>query len=327
MNYWSLISESFALVRRRPYLWLLALFAGGIPAASYSMPGGVAGPSNQCVGRRAAQTCRLLAHLLRPHAGGLPAAFSDPRYSSLLRVLEPILVTIIVIVLVIAIILFVVGPLAQGAVVSAINLLQRGQADHLGQALARAPRWYWRIMLVRLLMLGLAILMALPWLILARVAISTMLSGSTMPVGARFWLVLMVILSTLLSVFAALAERAIVVGDLGVASALSEAAALLRHRLGPVAMVWLIAVATSIAWIIAVFVAALAYGILVAAGVVMLMVFGAKLIGGLVVAAAAGLGLVVLIVAAAALVALLSVLWTSLYLRLRIAPVSPLEPS
>jgi len=154
-----------------------------------------------------------------------------------------------------ALFFFFLGPVSTGGLVRAAVEHDDGRAFAFGQAWQAGLRTFWRVLGLRLLEI-VVLLFALGILgivALISLAASGFSSGSFGSLGLVFVLIILVSVAT--QVVFTLAVRAAVMDDRSITQALESSIALVRRRLGPVALVWVISIAISIGIAIALFVA------------------------------------------------------------------------
>ena len=304
MNYGNLVRRPFEIVARRPYLWLLALLAGG--ATSFNL----SGPS---YGRPAGSGA---------YRGPSWAVIQNFWYGHL-----GLIVALLVVFVVAGTVLFALGCVATGGIIRAAVEHDAGREFSLGSAWRAGLAAGWRIAGLRVLAFLLAIV---PGLLVGTLVVAAVAGAAASPASAvafglsaaiaflasfLFWLAL--------GVAYQFAQRLVVLDGEGVAASLSQAFRMIRRHFGPVALAWLLLIALSIGAGIGLAVVAL----LVAVPAVTLGVTGVILggpLGGIVLGSFAAVFLVgVLIAAAGAYSAYTSVYWTLMYRNLRELP----EPS
>lgn len=232
MQYWDIVTRSFAIAWRHKYLWLLAAFAGESGGASFNFsspfqPTGKGGTS-QSLTSLPQQVASWLSHHI-----GLVLAISA-------------------LFLVVLIAFFILAAVCEGALV-------RASAEHDAER-PFGLRLAWRtgvstmgtIIGFRLLLIALA----LPALIVVAalvggfvVAIVSGATGLAVALGLLGFLGLLASFVYVLYLFFLdrLGTRAAVLEQVGARAALIRGHRLLRKRLGRVLLVWLLSIATGIA--------------------------------------------------------------------------------
>ncbi len=299
MSYGNLIKRAFAIVARRPYLWLLGFLAGGATTFNFSSPG-------------------------RPAASG---THHGPTWAVLQNVWNDNwmwIVGILAFLAVLGIVMFVLGCIATGGIIHAAVEHDEDRPYRLATAWRAGYATGWRIAGLRLLTFVLAIL---PGLLVSALVVAAV-AGATGSAAAAVGFGLLAALAALfsiafwlgLSVAYQLAQRLVVLEGGHVAESLSNGFGMIRWRFKEVALGWLILVALSI-------------GVGIAMGVLVVVLalpaialgFGGWAIGGtagLIVLGsfAAVLVLGVLSAASAAYSAYSSVFWTLLFRSIRALP-------
>jgi hypothetical protein len=326
VNYGVLLRRAWAMSWRHRFLWVLALFAGGggggrcsVPSGNFNWPGSGANGFGQVapeVGSALAEPGRWVAQ----HLG-------------LLVALGAVLVLFVLAML-------AIGLLCQGALARATVDLALGRPSRLGLAWRAGCALFWRYVGLALILFGLVfgVLMLLAVLV-GLGALSYHLSGGTLgpPLlvgGILVGVVVVLLMIPLLiavGIVVELAQRAIVVEDLGPRRALVSGYHLFRANLGPALIVWLISVGLAIG-----------YGFAVLVGL-LLLVLPLGLIGALFYFVGGGFSTGLIVYGSSAVVVLVVVLillgalsntylwsyWTLAYLRLRgdlDLNLAPLEP-
>jgi len=236
-----------------------------------------------------------------------------------------IIVGVLLVFVIGALFFFFLGPVSTGGLVRAAVEHDDGRPFAFGQAWQAGLRTFWRVLGLRLLEI-VVLLFALGILgivALISLAASGFTAGSFGSLGLVFVLIILVSVAT--QVVFTLAVRAAVMDDRSITQALESSIALLRRRLGPVALVWVISIAISIGIAIALFVA------------LAIIAIPFVLLGVITYAAGAGIGIplvlgilvavVVLLVAVGGSSAFVSVLWTLAYRRFEGEPASAVAPA
>lgn len=227
MQYWTLVTRSFAIAWRHKYLWLLALFAGEAGGGfSFNSP---SYPGNTQTGQ--SQNFR---------------SFSESATSWLNSHVD-LIVALAVALLVISIALFVLAAVCEGGVV-------RGAAEHdaerpfgLGWAWQAGRASMGTVIRIRLLLIALGLPVVIVWIVVVGAFLVALLGGS---VGAVLGLGMVGVLLSLaafvffiyLDVLGRLSVRAAVLEQVASAtSALGRGHRLVLTRFGRLCLVWLLA--------------------------------------------------------------------------------------
>lgn len=271
MDYARLLGDAFELTRRYRFLWVLGLFAGSSTCSpglstNFNVPSGTSFPNTlpraDDFGPGGQRFLEETVAWIQAHVG--------------------LLVGVGVVLLVLFVVLLVVHFIAEGAQISALARLAAGEPATLGTAWAAGQRLAWRY--VRLWLLSLAVGLAIVVLIGLVVGLLFVV-GQTAPTLAVALGVLLaplgilVAIPVLIAVYVVLlyAQRAIAVDDLGVVDAVGRGIAMLRARLGPSLLLWLISLVVGIvAGIAAAIGLAIVLIPIVAAGVGFYVAFGAS---------------------------------------------------
>ena len=300
MNYAELLTRALAISWRHRYLWLLALLSGEAAMSGLQNVQGAPGRQNGASpvfagGRGSELTAWLAAHAAL--LWGAAIAFA-----------------------LVLIMLLLVSAVANGAVV-------RAAAEHDGERrFGLRPAWragvqtFWPVLRIKLLSIAVvfATLIAVGSLaLLAFAAARAGNAGLAIAAGAGAGLLFLLAIPfwIVFSVAVLLAVRGIVLDGNRPLAALGGAFALIRRRLGRVALVWLLAAAAGIVGGIGVAIAVLVVALPLAG-----LVVGAYLAAGVPAAVAVGslgglVGVAVLLALSGALGAFTSTLWTLSYSR------------
>jgi hypothetical protein len=315
MDYGALIKEAWATTRRRRFLWVLGLFAGGAsglsPTAGANLNLQVPGPPGPGTGG----------------PDGVPADVAGAASAAGRWVADNagLLLAVFVVLALLALAWTVLSLIAQGGLAEATVDLAEGRETTLGRAWRTGLRLVWRYVGLYLILIGLAVLVALALAALVGLLVAV---GSGGGGGAGVAVLLGFLLGVPLVVFGVVAGvalgivvtyalRAIAAEDTGPLAALGSGWRLLRRYPGESLLVWLISLALGVG---AAVVVGLAVGVLVAplvllgvgvwgvAGTGVTVGYGV-LAGLLVLAAAAAVGAVVN--------AFFWSYWSQAYVRLR----------
>ena len=304
MNYGEILRRSLAISWHHKYIWLLALFAGeGMGLGIPNLQGQGSGRSGGS--RFPAVTYDQVTTWAGAHAG--------------------LLVTIGIVIAAILIALFLVSAVASGAAV-------RAAAEHdLDRPFGLRPAWrsgvstFWPVLGVKLLNLVVA-LAALA--LIGSLAVATFLAGThgdvalAVVTGLTAGLLLLVAIPfwIVFAIAVRFALRAVVLDGKRPWAALARGFGLIRRRLGRVALVWLLVLASGA-------VAGLAVSVVVVIVALPLAAIAAAsyLAGGIAVAIWVGVVLavfwaVIALALVAAVAAFTSILWTLSYARLDLDP-------
>jgi hypothetical protein len=303
VSYGRLITRSFDIVARRPYLWLLGLLAGGATAFNFSSGGPNYG---------------------HPATSG---AYKGPSWAVVQNVWNANwewIIGILAFLVVLGIVLFVLGCIATGGIIRAAVEHDAGHEYRLGTAWRSGYATGWRIAGLRLLTFLVAIV---PGFLVGALVLGTVvgaMNSAAAAVGFGLLTAVAVLVSMAfwlgLGVAFQLAQRLVVLEDGHVAESLGTGFRLIRWHFKKVAFGWLILIALSIGVGIAMAVLAVVVAIpAVALG------FGGWAIGGMTgVIVVGSFGAVfflgVLLVATGAYSAYSSVYWTLLFRNVRELP-------
>lgn len=307
MDYGRLLTRALELTWRYKWLWLLALFAGE-SAGSPSYGGQGVSNTFGGGGRR---------------GGGSPSSPPDFRpVTDWIGGHIGLLVLLAVVLLALWVALFIVSCGAEAAVVRGTAAADAGEEIGLGRAISLGLERFGGVLRVRLLLVAVTLLVvvvaaAMVGLIILSFAIHAYLAATILivvAIGAGF---LLFLIALVYSTFIRLWLRAVILDRAGAMTGLGEVVALIRRRLGPVAVLWVIQLALS----------------LVIAVLLLIVLFAFALPGGLIFIAAvsshgsavavvplvafAVLLLIALVVLGAAISAYLSVYWTLGYRQLQ----------
>jgi hypothetical protein len=231
VQYWQIVTGSFAIAWRHKYLWLLALFAGegGESALNYSGPP-PGTPASQTVPNFAAVPQQVQTWLGQ-HAG--------------------LVVAVTVVAIVLALALFVLAAVCEGALVRASAEHDAGRPFGLGPAWRSGVATMWTIIRFRLLLIALG----LPALLIVIAIIAAFVAalvnhrvGLAVVIGLIGFLVLLatIVYGIYLSFLDRLGTRAAVLELRGATASLARGHRLLFKRLGRVLLVWLLSIAVGI---------------------------------------------------------------------------------
>jgi hypothetical protein len=224
VRYENLLTRSFAILRRRPWLWLLALFAGETSSGG----GGGGGSVNfQLTERQPVPDLSWLPQWLADRAG--------------------LIIEIALAVLVVSLAWFVVSCLASGALVGAVARIDAGEPMTFGAAWRIGVAAFRRVLALKLL-LAVAVLVPALLLVIPPLAGSLggtrgLLSGVLIDLPLLFALIYW---AAFLGWFSQLALRACVLEQLGARPAVAAAWALLKRRFHRIAITTLVFIGAGI---------------------------------------------------------------------------------
>jgi hypothetical protein len=319
MDYSRLLGDALSLTWRHRFLWLLGLFGGTgtcSPSFNYNLPSLPDSGRGQPGGRLDfdPRAERMLAEAL---------AWVQANVGLLVAIGLGLLVLFLV--------LLAIHFIAEGALISALGWLAAGERASLGTAWGVGLQLAWRY--VGLWLLGLAIGVAIVGVVAiavgALVLVGQSAQGLAVALGVLLGLVgILLAIPFFIAAYIVFlyAERGIAVDGLGTLGAVERGIGLLRARLGPSLLLWLISLAVGIAAAIGVaIVVVIALVPVVAVGVGSYFAFGLS-------PTLIGVGIVLGLVAFAVLLAVLAVVntftaayWTLGYLALtdRYPPPAP----
>ncbi|MDQ6919539.1 MAG: hypothetical protein M3Z98_09295 [Candidatus Dormibacteraeota bacterium] len=228
MRYETVLTRSFAILRRKPWLWLLALFAGE--------SGGGGGGGGGGTGGFASRT--TTAPGTSPDFSWVPHWLADR---------TTLFVEIGVAILAVWLVFFVVSCVASGAFIGAVARVDAGQPTSFGTAWQMGAGAFRRVLGLKLL-IALAIL--LPLLLLLLVLLVGASSGTRgLLVGLVLDLPLLVaalVWDVFVGWFSLLALRACVLEERGARAAIAAAWDLLRRRFPRIALTTVIFIAANV---------------------------------------------------------------------------------
>jgi hypothetical protein len=229
-------------------------------------------------------------------------------------------------ILALAILFFLISAIADGALVRASSEHDREQPFSLGQAWSGGLATFWPVLKVKLLA---ALAGIVSFIVIGGLAVLAVVSAQAGFTSTTVLLIIAVVLLGLagiptyiaFSVIILLMMREVVLNRTrSTWAAFSQALALIRRRLGRVALLWLLSVALGLA-------SATAIGLVttILLGIVVGLAIIAYLAGGMTAGVVAGIALgvpwlVVLIIASGAISAFNSTFWTLGYTRLDLEP-------
>lgn len=301
-----LVSDAWNATWRHRRLWLLGFLAGnatGTCSGGGNLPGSFPTSDSE-----------------DPFSELIPPGPEGAQLAEALQQLMPVLAGLAVGLAVLLLVLGIISIAAQGGVIaSGVAAFERSPVS-AGAAWRRGWRLFWRM--AGMWLLYVLIALALAGLTLGPALMGVMrgtLAPAELVASAPGGILVLVLLSTILGVVVAYAQRAIVVDDAGPVQAIAMSLGLIRRELLNTLLVWVIGLALSIGAGIAIVVGALLllipFGIVIAIGVALA---GANLgILGIPLAVVAFVvWLAAILVAAAAVNTYLWHYWTLAYLRL-----------
>jgi hypothetical protein len=325
MNYGEIIKAAFWITLRNRFLWFFGFFAGGTMAgANFNiLPGNFGDFDGEDFGD--------------PGRGGSGGMTPTPGLDPSRWVLDNLaLILVVAAVVVLIVLLFMIMSLiSQGALAESVAALDRGENRRFSSAFSAGVSKFWHVLgyflLLVLISLGLLLVIGIPLALLVTVVFATMEAP-----GARILTVVLAALAGfvfLLAVFVPLiivwqfGLRKIVVHQEGVVGSIGSGYWLFRRNLGKSLLLLVIQIAISIGAGLALLIATLLLGLLLAAPA--LILFAAALnTAGIVAGIVAGLILLpLLLVASGALGAFNHSYWTLAYLRITGVPGGHLPQS
>ena len=315
MNYGDLIKDAFWLTLRNRYLWFFGFFAGGTSAGggNFGLPSG--GPGGFDDG-----DFDDFGEPGRGDFGGATLGFDPGQwiFDHLALILA-----IVALVAVIALFFIVMSLISQGALTESVNAIDRGERRRFSSSFRAGVSNFWRVLGYLLLF----ILISLGFLLVVGVPVALLVVGvftGTESVGGRVLtailaglvsIALLIIVFIPLSITGQFALREIVVRRERVVASVGSGYRPFRRNLAKSLLVWLIQLAISIGVGIALLIALLLVGFILALPAITLAVVGytTALVVGIV---AALILLPILIVAAGAFGTFGHCFWTLAYLRL-----------
>lgn len=246
MNYGELISRAFTLTLQQRVLWWfgLGLVLTGHGGCSTPVSGFGGGPG----GREAPPE----------FAGEPPTWLIDLVRTLRVEGIVAILVSLLVLAFVLALVLQLAGAICQGALIYLVDAADRGAPPSFSAGVQAGVRSMWRLFLIALLVFSPFVLTVLVMLGGAIASFIAALAGPQEFDAARAlavlalvclgipFLCLIIVAAFLLSVLAILAQRAVVLEDLGVVAAIRRGWALLLARFWDLVLLSLIWIAIGI---------------------------------------------------------------------------------
>ena len=232
MQYWDILTRSFAIVWRHKYLWLLAVFAGESGGASFNysspfQPGGKGGSAPNFT-----NIPQQVASWLSQHVG--------------------LVVVVLALFLVLVIGFFILAAVCEGALVRASAEHDADRPFGLGLACRTGVSTMGTIIRFRLILIALALPVVIVLVAITAGIILAVVSrsyGVAVAVGLLGLLIFLAaaVYAIYLSFLDRLGMRAAILEQVGARAAVVRGHRLLRKRLGRVLLVWLVSIATAIA--------------------------------------------------------------------------------
>lgn len=300
MDYGGIVRRAIHIAWRHRWLWLVALLAGESSTGSsfnYRFP-----TSSQGSGT----------------ATGTPGSLAPVRDWVVAN--AALLVAGAAVLVVVAVILFVISVVAEGAAVRGVGELDDERPCGLGRAWGLGRLVFWPMLRLRLLVVVATIAVAVVALALLGAAILAFVGhqvGLGVLLGWQWagFLVLLFPVALVAPTLLKLAARAIALDGASAIGSLGTAWRLLRSRLGPVAILWVIELACTIGVSLAFLIVVLALGLPAVVGGY--YAIAARAYTTLALVGVYGLVLLaVLVIAGAAVAAFFSAYWTIGYRRL-----------
>jgi hypothetical protein len=305
MEYGRLIREAWQITWRHPFLWVLGLFAGGTAGVSLGGGGGRAEPRG---------TAAPLPDV--DVTGADVARWATDHVGLIVGVLAAVLLVVVA--------LLVTSLIAQGGMAGATADLANGRPSSFRRAWRTGLHLFWRYAGLWLLLIAAVMLIGL--LIAGFVALTV---GATAWIQNGVWVIAPALLVALLlvmigiaagvvvSIVVPYAQRAIAVRDIGPLAGLRDGWQVLRAHPGASLLVWLLNLALTIGAGLAMTVAMLAVGLVLAIPALALWAafeLSTPTIAYLAVAAVVALGVLLTLVAVAN--TFFWSYWTLAYVRL-----------
>jgi hypothetical protein len=316
MDYGRIFQDAWALTWRHRFLWLFGLFAGGAGSSgmNFNIPsGGGSGSGSETFGGD-----EDLSEVMEQLQASAQMAIEE--IQAWVAANLGVLVLLGILFLVISFFFVVLSLVCKGAMLGGLGRLAQGQSASFGSALAIGVRRFPPLFFLWLMFFALGLFLAV--LVLGGVitSISSLPPEAAMVAllaGLGLLGVLLFVVSIPLTVILAYAERAIVMDGYSVFSSLGRGFALVRARIGPSALLWLISIAigigAGIAFAIGAFFLLIPIGIFVAIPFIILQVHAISIL-------IAAIGVLLFIgclwVAGAVLNTYVSAFWTLGYLGL-----------
>jgi hypothetical protein len=318
MRYGELLTRSFSIAWRHPYLWFLALFAGegaaGGGSGNLGSPGGFPGGGGGGNARGGGgtgpaippDTAAALGHWIGDHIS--------------------LLITVGVVLVVLLVALFLFSCVAQPALIRASAEHDAERPYGLGPALRFGLTAFWRVLGLKLLALAVLIVVFGVGALLVILGVTSAQAGNSAGVAGAIGLGILLLLilipvAVVLGVVYTFAVRAISLDGRGPISGIAEGFRLLFRRFWRVALVWVImfGVLLGVGAALGILQLALLIPLALAVGVVYVMSSHAG--SAIAVLAVAGIVfLTITFVTGAAIGAYSSTYWTLAYRRLDLEP-------
>ncbi|HEX6547396.1 MAG TPA: hypothetical protein VF134_01475 [Candidatus Dormibacteraeota bacterium] len=302
MRYETILSRALGITWRHKYLWLLALLAGEGAATLPTGSGGGGGSSS------------------RQYGGGLPAGMSPGEAGAWIGSHSALLWTLGLALGAAALVLLIVSAIANGALIKASAEHDLEHEFSLGSAWRSGLRTFWSVLGVKVvaLIVSIAAVLVIGSTVLATVfGVLAKQPALALSAGllAAVLIVIAIPFSLVFGVAILFAQRAIVLEGRAPLAAFGAGLALIRRRMGRVAVVWLLVAILKVVLGIAAQLALVVFAVPLA-GVVAAAYFTSGIGAALTVGVPAALvWLGGALVAWGALSAYLSTIWTLAYTR------------
>lgn len=312
MNYGELIKDAFWITWRNRFLWFFGFFVGGASAGvNLNIPSGnFGGFDDEDFGE--------------PGRGGFGDAASDLDPGQWILDNLALVLFVAAVVLLIVVLFIVMSLISQGALAESVAALDRGEDRRFSSAFGAGVSNFWRVLgyllLIWVISLGLLLAIGVPLALLVAVVFAVAESVGvrvlTVVLAVLAGIVLLLVVFVPLSIVWQFGLREVVVRRGGVVGSVGGGYRLFRRNLGKSLVLLLIQIAISIGAGLALLIATLLLGLILAAPA--LILFAADLgTAGIVAGIVAGLILLpLLLVASGALGAFNHSYWTLAYLRL-----------
>jgi len=307
MNYGDLIRDAIRITWHNRFLWFFGFFVGLGSGGGGGGSGGGGDFEEQNSGEIASVPTAALQQGLFDNA--------------------PLIVTLVLLVLLIFVIFFVFYVISQGGLTESVAAIERGEARRFSSTWRAGIRFFWsvlgQVLLFVGIVLGVLLAVGIPVGLLvwgAFVSDSTALRALVVVAAVLVAIVALVVIFIPLAIVRQYARRELVVRGVGVLDSVGTGYRLFRSNVGTSLLVWLIQLGLMLGAGIALILALLIVGVILALPAIILAIAGytaAAIIAGVV----AGLILLPLFIVAVAILGTFNhSYWTLAYLRL--APVA-----
>jgi len=307
MNYGDLIRDAIRITWHNRFLWFFGFFVGLGSGGGGGGSGGGGDFEEQNSGEIASVSTAALQQGLFDNA--------------------PLIVTLVLLVLLIFVIFFVFYVISQGGLTESVTAIERGEARRFSSTWRAGIRFFWsvlgQVLLFVGIVLGVLLAVGMPVGLLvwgAFVSDSTALRALVVVAAVLVAIVALVVIFIPLAIVRQYARRELVVRGVGVLDSVGTGYRLFRSNIGTSLLVWLIQLGLMLGAGIALILALLIVGVILALPAIILAIAGytaAAIIAGVV----AGLILLPLFIVAVAILGTFNhSYWTLAYLRL--APVA-----